>query len=164
MLTQRSAKSLAMRKKPQTDSKQTFPIFDPVGELAFHRRDSCSSSGVLSKMERIKIFLERLAAEKPAQTAGEALASLDESLNAVEDEFSGIPCNPSLWMSDGRMHPPQEDNFRNVPYRPSLRRCRSKGHNTYFGQNGSPRIEALDGGILLDKPGADGRKTHDLDS
>jgi hypothetical protein len=119
---------------------------------------------VLSKTERFRIFLDQLAAETSATSIDGAVGLLFEILNAVEDEFSGIPCNPSSWMSDGRMYPPQKDNFRAVPDRPSLRRCRSKGHNTYFGQNGAIRIEALDGEILLDKPGADGRKAYDLDS
>jgi hypothetical protein len=112
----------------------------------------------------MNLFLERLGAEDPAGSADQALALLAGILNSVEDEFSGVPRNPSLWKSDGRMYPPQEDNFRMVPNRASLRRCRSKGHNTYLGQNGSIRIETLDGAILLDKAGADGRKTHELDS
>jgi hypothetical protein len=133
-------------------------------ELAFGPWNSCANFAVPSKSERMKIFLERLGAEKPARTADGAVTLLSGCLNAVEDEFSGIPYNPSLWVSDGRMYPPQEDSFRRVPDRPSLRRCRSRGHNTYFGKNGSIRIEGLDGEILLDKPGDDGRTTHELDS
>jgi len=110
------------------------------------------------------IFLGRLSAGAPAISAGHALALLSETLTAVEDEFSGVPCHPVLWRSDGRMYPPQKDSFRNVPGHPSLCRCRSKDHNTYFGQNGSIRIETTDGRILLDKSGADGRKTHQLDT
>jgi hypothetical protein len=133
-------------------------------DFAFHQRNLRSIFAVLSKTERFRIFLERLSAKTPAASTDGAVAMLSEILNAVEDEFSGIPCNPSLWMSDGRMYPPQEDNFRAIPKRLSLRRCRSKGHYIYFGQNGSIRIEALDGEILLDKPGADRRKAYDLDS
>lgn len=107
----------------------------------------------------MRIFLERVAGERPARSAAQALALLTANLNAVEDER-----NPTLWKSDGRMYPPQEDNFRGVPNHPSLRRCRSRGHDTYFGENGSIRIETLAGKILLDKAGADGRKPHDLNA
>jgi hypothetical protein len=119
---------------------------------------------VLSKVERMQIFLKRLAAEKPARSADQALALLAENLNAVEEEHSGIPYNPKLWQADGRMYPPQEDNRRIVPDRPSLRRYRSAEHNTFIGLNGSIRIQDLDGKVMLDKPGHNGRKTHDLDA
>ena len=112
----------------------------------------------------MQVFLERLAAERPADSAGEALALLAGHLNAVEDEFSGAPRNPSLWQSDGRMYPPQHDNSRSVPHRPSLRRYISMRHNTFIGVNGSIRIQDRIGNVILDKPGRDGRKTHDLDT
>jgi hypothetical protein len=118
---------------------------------------------VLSKAERLNIVLERLAAERPADSASKAWASLAENLNAVEDEFSGVPCNPSLWKSDGRIYLPQEDNSRHVPNRPSLRRYISVKHNTFIGLNGSIRIQDRAGNVVLDKPGRDGRKTHELD-
>jgi hypothetical protein len=112
----------------------------------------------------MQIFLERLGAAKPAGSAGQALALLAENLNAVEDEHSGVQYNPNLWQDDGRMYPPQEDNRRTVPDRPSLRRYRSAEHNTFIGLNGSIRIQDLDGKVMLDKPGRNGRKTHDLDA
>jgi hypothetical protein len=118
-----------------------------------------------SKKQRFEIFLNRLNAAKAAASADEALQLLATILNAVEDEFSSIPYNPELWQGDGRMYPPQEDNRRQVPGHPSLRRYRSAQHNTFIGSNGSIRIEtcASKPEILLDKPGSDGRKTGDLD-
>jgi len=112
----------------------------------------------------MQIFLERLATAKPASSAGRALALLAKNLNAVEDEHSGVQSNPKLWQADGRMYPPQEDNRRAVPGRRSLRRYRSAEHNTFIGLNGSIRIQDLDGKVMLDKPGRNGRKTHDLDA
>ena len=118
---------------------------------------------MLSKKQRIQIFLQRLEAAPKASSMEEALTLLRNILIAVEDEFSDVPANPLRWKTDGRMYPPQEDNRRSVPGRPALCRYRSVGHNTFFGQNGSIRIETIDGGILMDKQGNDGRKTHELD-
>ena len=110
------------------------------------------------------VFLDRLAAARRANSAAQALALLAKTLNAVEDEHSGVEYNAQLWKDDGRMYPPQEDNRRTVSAHPSLRRYRSAKHNTFIGRNGSIRIQDLDGTVLLDKPGRDGRKTHELDA
>lgn len=118
---------------------------------------------MLPKPKRLRIFLERMEAAPPLNSANEALALLSDVLNSVEDEFSEVPYNPHLWKSDGRMYPPQEDNARKVPNRPLLRRYRHLNHNTFIGQNGSIRIETISGKLLLDKAGADGRKTEELD-
>src|SRR5712671_395937 len=109
------------------------------------------------------MFLEQLEAAPPASSADEALALVAKILNEVEDEHSGVEYNPDAWKDDGRMYPPKEDNRREVSGRPSLRRYRSAKHNTFIGLNGSIRIQNLDGKVLLDKTGQDGRKTHDLD-
>ena len=116
---------------------------------------------MLSKRQRLRILLVRLASLPAADSADAALTLLNRILNAVEDEFSGIPFNPLLWNADGRMYPPQEDNRRSVSGRPSLRRDRSAGHNTFIGKNGAIRIETVQGRILLNKPVADGRRTHE---
>ena len=118
---------------------------------------------MLSKGKRLRFFFERLTGAPPANSADEALALLAKILNEVEDEHSGVEYNPDAWADDGRMYPPKEDNRRSVVDRPSLRRYRNAKHNTFFGLNGSIRIEDLNGNVLLDKPGRDGRKTDDLD-
>lgn len=110
------------------------------------------------------MFLERLEAAPPASSTDEALDLLARTLNAVEDEHSGVEFNPTPWKDDGRMYPPQEDNRRTVADRPSLRRYRSAKHNTFIGTNGSIQIQDLDRKVMLDKAGLDGRKTHDLDA
>lgn len=116
-----------------------------------------------SKAKRLQEFLKRLEGAPPASSAEEALRLLASNLNAVEDEFSGVPFRPENWRTDGRMYPPQEDSRVKFPKRPSLRKYRNKGHYNFIGLNGSIRIETLEARILLDKPGQDGRKTHDLD-
>jgi hypothetical protein len=119
---------------------------------------------VLSKTKRLRLFIEQLDSAPSASTADGALDLIARVLNEVEDQHSGVENNPDAWKDDGRMYPPKEDNRREVPDRPSLRRYRSAKHNTFIGLNGSIRIRDLDGNILLDKPGSDGRKTFDLDA
>jgi hypothetical protein len=135
-----------------------------TGELAFHRRDAGTSFGVLTKAERLRFFLERMAAARPVGSADQALALLAENLQAVENEFSGVPCKPDRWRTDGRMYAPQADSQVKCPGRPSLRKYRNKGHYVFIGINGSIRIENLEAKVLLDKGGQDGRKTHELDA
>jgi hypothetical protein len=110
------------------------------------------------------MFVERLEAAPPARSGDEGLALVARILNEVEDEHSGVEYSPDAWKDDGRMYPPTEDNRREVSDLPSLRRYRSAKHNTFIGLNGSVLIQDLQGEVLLDKPGLDGRKTHDLDA
>ena len=110
------------------------------------------------------MFLQRLEAAPPAKSADEAFDLLARTLNAVEDEFSGVPYRPEHWRTDGRMYPPHEESRVKCPERPSLRKYRSKGHYDFIGRNGSIRVETLDAEVLLDKPGQDGRTAHELDS
>lgn len=119
---------------------------------------------MLPKKERLRIFIERLSLAQPTTSADDALELVAEVLNAVEDEHSGVPNNPEAWKDDGRMYPPQENNRREVPDRPSVRRYRSARHNTLIGSNGSIRIEEVGGAVLLDKPGRDGRRIEELDT
>jgi len=116
---------------------------------------------VLSKRERLKIFLQRLEGADPANSFKSGMELLSKTLNAVEDEFSGVPFNRDAWLDDGRMYPPTESNRRPVAVI-FLRRYRSARHNTFVGLNGAIRIEQIDGNVILDKPGADGRTTNDL--
>ncbi len=118
---------------------------------------------VWDKRERLAVFIERLEAGPPANSAEEAMTLLSSTLNRTEDELTGIPYKPHNWMHDGRMYPPQADSARDVPNKPQLTRYRSRAHNTFIGSNGSIQIVALPGGeVLIDKPGADGRKVGDL--
>ncbi len=81
---------------------------------------------------------------------------LSETLNAVEDEHSGVANDPTQWVSDGRMYPPQADSARDVADRPELTRYRSKGHNTFIANNGAIRVERENRDLVLSKPGCDG--------
>jgi hypothetical protein len=116
-----------------------------------------------TKRWRLALFLRRLQDAPPAGNADAALTLLADVLNAVEDEYTSIPFNPSRWLDDGRMYPPQADSRRRVPGRVDLTRYRSRGHNIWIGANGAIRIETLpDEEIhkpcIIDKPGQDGRR------
>lgn len=117
---------------------------------------------MISKAKRLREFLKRLEEAPPASCADEAFALLVTTLNAVEDELSGIPNHPENWKTDGRLYPPQEDRRVKYPERPSVRKYRSIAHFSFFGANGSIRIETIEGKVVLDKPGQNGRTTHDL--
>lgn len=94
---------------------------------------------MLPKKDRLRIFLKRLKAAPSAGSADKALELLSETLDAVEDEFSGVDYEEDPEGRE-RMSGPQEDNRRAIPGRPSLRRYRSAKHNTFIGINGSIQI------------------------
>ena len=87
----------------------------------------------------------------------EAKSLLDNTLNSVEDDLTGIAFDPSAWATDNRMYPPQEDNRRAVPGRPDVARYRSRSHNTYIGENGAIEIRSETNDVLFRKAGADGK-------
>jgi uncharacterized protein YPO0396 len=112
---------------------------------------------VASRKQRFQEFLRRLEISPPAASLGEARTLIDATLNAVEDEMSGVPYNPTTWLTDGRMYPVQDDNIRDVPGQPNVKRARSKDHNVYIAKNGAIRIVQISTNeVALDKPGQDG--------
>ncbi len=111
----------------------------------------------LSKPERFQEFLDRLRKSSPASSHDEAFSLLSDTLNQVEDEFTNIPFQPEHWQTDGRMYPPEEDNARDVEGRSDVIRYRHKAHNTFIRDNGAIKIQDVDGKVLFEKLGSDGR-------
>lgn len=111
-----------------------------------------------TKQERFTLFVERLAGAEAAGTHDEAFELIRETLDGVEDEFSGIASQPSAFQTDGRMYPPQVDNARKVPGHRGTIWYRSRAHNTIIGANGAIRIETtgFQKTVVLEKPGANG--------
>lgn len=111
-----------------------------------------------TRQERIAELIRRLEAADRCSSAEEARALLADTLNAVEDDLSGVAFNPDYPLDDGRMYPPKEDYRREVPGRPDVARYRSVKHSIYFSQDGAIRIEEAKGKTcLLNKPAANGR-------
>ncbi len=110
-----------------------------------------------TKDVRFAEFLRRFSEAAPASSVEAALMLLAATLNAVDDDLSGISFDPARHRSDGRMYPPQADSKRNVPERADVTRFRSRAHNTLIGRNGAIRVEEITGTLLLSKAGADGR-------
>ena len=119
--------------------------------------------GDVSKEERFEEFLRRLGDAPPAKTFDEAHRQLFNILNEVEDEMTSVPYNPENWQTDGRMYPPLGDSIRSVPDHPLIKRFRSRGHNTFIGDNGSIEIQVISSKVtIFSKPGEDGRKVWEL--
>jgi hypothetical protein len=116
----------------------------------------------LSQPERVAEFLKRLGEAGPAASREEAFRLVVDTLNGVEDQFSGVAPDPDRHLTDGRLYPPQEDSRRDVLGRDDVVRYRSRGHNTWIANNGAIRIEQIGKNdepsvCCLDKPGADDR-------
>lgn len=117
---------------------------------------------VASKPARLEEFFRRLLAGPAAASEAEALRLISDTLNEVEDEMTDVLYDPTKWQTDGRLYPPMPDSRRHVPGYEQVARYRSRGHNTYIGTNGSIEIVTLDGSVLLEKPGSDGRSVWSL--
>lgn len=123
----------------------------------------------LPKHARLAEFLRRLEQAPRCADLASARSLLDRTLNAVEDELSGVPFNPGSWRTDGRMYPVQDDNVRSVPGYPKIRRLSSLGHVTYVADSGALEIRARDGTVegarvgklLFAKPGENGKGVWD---
>jgi hypothetical protein len=110
-----------------------------------------------TKAQRFAEFLRKLGAAPAASNFDEAYHQLCDILNAVEDEMTTIPYDPTSWQNDGRMYPPQMDSLRAVPGRDDLKRFRSKSHNTLIGDHGAIEIRDISGRVIFSKPGSNGR-------
>jgi hypothetical protein len=109
------------------------------------------------KKERLREIFRRLRDLPPASSFDEVLRQLTETMNTVEDELSGVPYNPALWRSDGRMYPPQREMERRAKGKRGVRVFRSVAHRTYISRNGAIEIQLLDGTRVFQKLGADGK-------
>lgn len=119
----------------------------------------------MDKQQRLQEFLRRMTSAPAASDHQSALALLSDTLNAVEDQYSGVPYDPESWETDGRMYPPQLDSSREVKGFPGVIRYRSRSHNTYISDAGAIEIQtpnpAHQGSVLFSKLGANGQGVWD---
>jgi hypothetical protein len=120
-----------------------------------------ASMGV-PKEERLREVYRRLAAAPAARTFAEMRRQLDDVLNTVEDELTGVPYDPRRWATDGRLYPVQEDNVFDVKGHPRVSLLRARKAAIYIGDNGSIEIRDASGRMECSKPGADGLAVWDL--
>jgi len=109
------------------------------------------------KHERLQEFFRRLENAAAASSHDAALNLIATTLTAVEDEFTEVPADPTRWMTDGRMYPPQPDSRREVSEQSDVTRYRSRAHNTFIRTNGAIEIRNLADEVLFRKVGADGK-------
>jgi hypothetical protein len=127
-----------------------------------------SESTPMPMRERLKLFLQRLNAAKPAADHDSAMALIAATLVVVEDEFSGVPYNPDEPGADGRMYPPKVQFRYSAWERPGVRCYRHTAHATFVAANGAIEIRSrrgIDlGAVVFEKQGTDGKKVSDYDS
>lgn len=123
----------------------------------------------MEKRERLIEFIKRMEAAPAVATADAAMASLLAIMEAVEDEFSGVPNDPTGPNADQRMFPPLDEKYSfAIPGREDLRGFFHVDHETIFGANGeilirtrrtrrNPNAEIR---VLLNKPGIDGKTVN----
>ena len=117
----------------------------------------------LGKIERLAIFMEKVLAAGPAGNLNDARSLLENILNAVENEYSGVPFNLAASEYDGRMYDPLDDRRKVVSTKPRVEQFNSAGHVTWIGENGAIKIAIRrDRTVILDKPGRDGRTIDTL--
>jgi hypothetical protein len=113
----------------------------------------------MTKRERIAELVRQLEAARPAASADEALHLVTSTLEAIEDQHSGVPNDPSSPFADERIWPPIARYHFAIEGRDDLDGYRQKGHETLIGANGAILIRTrIEIRIILDKPGRDGRK------
>ena len=87
---------------------------------------------------------------------------LASTLNAVEDEHSGVSFNPDSWQTDGRMYPALADRIRSVPGRLGVSCLHHVRHLTFVAANGSIEIkDRATGEVVFTKTGTAGRGVWD---
>lgn len=121
-----------------------------------------TSSSIPLQSVRLQEFFARLGRYRPFTSFEEAYERLVSTLEAVEDELTGIPNNPQNWKTDGRLYPPQRDNWFEVPGHSGITRMRTKAHNVFIASNGAIEIRMIKTDqVVFSKAGSDGRKVWD---
>lgn len=115
------------------------------------------------KAQRLQEVYRRLAHAPAAETFTEMRDQMNDVLNAVEDQLTGIPYDPHCWETDGRLYPVQDDNVYGVEGSPRITLLRARRSSIYIGDNGAIEIQdVVSGAVVFSKPGSDGRGVWEL--
>ncbi len=112
--------------------------------------------------QRIALFYARLEELPPFDSHDHALAEISRVLTEVEDEFSGVPRDPSDMpaVTGGRMYPPTRFYAKQTPVSGVILYVQ-KGHHTYIGDGGAILIiNRKTGATEFEKCDCDGRKVE----
>jgi hypothetical protein len=119
---------------------------------------------------RLEVYYYRMKKAPPASDHEKAMQLMAETLNSVEDEFSGVPYDPAETGNDGRMYPPDPRFPARRASAPGVRVYRQRGHVTYVADNGAIETRVVQAEAhepveytVLDKPGHDGRRVSDYE-
>lgn len=108
---------------------------------------------------RLQEFYRRLGAQTPSSNAEDALRRVNDTLDEVENLYSGIPKkvpSPPPSMPDGRMYPPQMDNIKR--HVDGSMTAGTRRHTITLGNDGSIAIgNRSTGQIEFHQPGLGGR-------
>lgn len=111
---------------------------------------------------RLQELFARLRRCRRFESFDDAYEGLVSVLEAVEDELTGVENNPAKWRIDGRLYPPQMDNWLPVAGYSWVTRMRARGHNVFIAANGAIEIRLTESeALVLSKAGSDGRKVWD---
>jgi hypothetical protein len=110
--------------------------------------------------QRLQEFYRRLDELPPFASHDEAFAEISRVLTEIEDEFSGVPRDPTGMpkKTDGRMYPPVSAYAKQCDL-PDVVLYVQTGHQKYIGNNGAVLIVNRRTGIpVMDRPSQDGRR------
>jgi hypothetical protein len=128
------------------------------------RRSMPKRESIPPRDVRLAEFFRRLGRRGPFSSLDEAYLALVSVLEEVEDELTGVENEPTRWKFDGRLYPPQHDNWSRDPNHPHVTRMRTRGHNVFIADNGAIEVwEVLTGVVQFSMPGSDGMEVWNRD-
>lgn len=124
-----------------------------VAKKSIKRTISITNCNPLTFKQRLNIYYQKLQSAPAPKNQSEAIFLINNTLDEVEDAYSGIrkfPI-PGKSESNGRMYPIQKDQIRKL--RNGKMKLRTKGQQIFIDKNGTFRIKDLKNNLILEKKG-----------